>query len=225
MLLPQLSLPVPQVRAPQSLLLTVQVVAPPEPALPPAPRPPEPTAPPLPTFPPVPAPAQREGSARQRPPEQHPSLQAAPVVQQTVPGVPQATQVPLLQVMSEPLQVLAPLASPQQGAPRSPQWMHDPALHFVPEAVQVPLLAVPQQAWPTPPQVPHDPALQVVPPGQVAPAAMQIPEIQQPAPHSLPVQHGNPALPQLGLIVVPPPAPPVLPPPDAPPLWTWPPPP
>ena len=128
----------------------------------------------------------------------------------------------LLQMAFAVLHVpVPPLALEQQAVPRSPHLAQVPALHFVPGAVQAPVLGFePQQGRPGPPHVPQAPALQVPPPRpmQLPPTAMQIPVTQQPPLlQLLPSQHCVPGSPQTSAL---PPAPPCvgpIPPPTPPP--------
>jgi hypothetical protein len=67
--------------------------------------------------------------------------------QQALPGVPQATQMLLLQMALADLHVAGPPAGlSQQDVPRSPHVVQVPALHLVPAAVHAPVVGVvPQQ--------------------------------------------------------------------------------
>jgi hypothetical protein len=136
--LPQLSLPVPHARVPQSLLVTVHTVAPPVPVIPPLPTaPPAPVAPPLPTLPPVPVMGASGGVAasggvvrqapvlaRQRPPEQQPSLHVLPA-QHTSPRLPHLAHMPSAAVLEQARPLWQRSAAPPAGQQVSPEWPHE----------------------------------------------------------------------------------------------------
>ena len=124
--LPQLSVPVPQARVPQSLVVMVQTVAPPVPMMPPLPvTPPVPTVPPAPITPPV----ITEPPAPVIPPA--PSLPPVPVMGASGEilasgGV--VVQLPVLATQRPPEQQPSVHLSPlQQTSPRLPHLAHTPS--------------------------------------------------------------------------------------------------
>jgi hypothetical protein len=134
--------------------------------------------------------------------KQHAPPAHCPPVQQRSPTSPQRVQSASAAVDEQNVPGSHGVGPMQQATPRVPQAAQKPERQARP-AWQL----VPQQAWPSAPQAAHLPALQV-PAGaalvpQAAPAATQVPALQQAPAEQLPsAQHGAPDTPQAAQVSV-----------------------